>query len=103
MIKRARFRAMLPVALCAGAICAADPPEGRETDPAPDAPNARPDGLAATPAIVRDEIRPIRDDLAPLIRAAQERFRVPGLSLVLVRGSETCGPRDSVSPTRRAA
>lgn len=40
-------------------------------------------------AIVRDEIRPIRDDLTPLIRAAQERFQIPGLSLVLVRGNET--------------
>ena len=40
-------------------------------------------------AIVRDEIRPIRDELAPLIRAAQARFQIPGLSLILVRGNET--------------
>jgi CubicO group peptidase (beta-lactamase class C family) len=38
--------------------------------------------------IVRDEIGPIRDDLAPLIDAAQKKYRVPGISLVLVRGDE---------------
>jgi CubicO group peptidase (beta-lactamase class C family) len=52
----------------------------------PGLPGAVPD--SATP-IIRDEIRPIRDDLAPLILGALERFQVPGLSLVLVRGGET--------------
>lgn len=36
--------------------------------------------------IVKDEISAIRDDLAPLIGSAQEKYRVPGISLVLVRG-----------------
>jgi CubicO group peptidase (beta-lactamase class C family) len=39
--------------------------------------------------VVRDEVRRIRDDLAPLIEAAQEKYRVPGISLVLVRGGDT--------------
>lgn len=40
----------------------------------------------AAPAniVVKDEIRPVRDALAPLIRAAQERFSIPGISLTLV-------------------
>ena len=38
--------------------------------------------------VVGDEVRRIRDDLAPLIRSAQKRFKVPGISLVLVRGSD---------------
>lgn len=53
-----------------------------------DAAHSQPTSVG-TEAIVSDEIRLIRDDLAPLIRAAQERFQVPGLSLVLVRGNET--------------
>jgi CubicO group peptidase (beta-lactamase class C family) len=41
---------------------------------------------AAMPGtVVAAEARAIRDNLAPLIIAAQERYRVPGLSLVLVR------------------
>jgi len=37
---------------------------------------------------VRDGVAAIRDDLAPLIRAAQERFQIPAMSVVLVRGNE---------------
>jgi CubicO group peptidase (beta-lactamase class C family) len=37
-------------------------------------------------AIVGSEVRAIRDALAPLVRAAQEKFRIPAVSLVLVRG-----------------
>jgi CubicO group peptidase (beta-lactamase class C family) len=49
-----------------------------------------PGSVPAGPStIIRAEIRSIRDDLAPLILAAQERFQVPGLSLVLVRSGET--------------
>ena len=33
-------------------------------------------------------VQEIRDNLAPLIKGAQERFRIPGISLVLVRGQE---------------
>jgi CubicO group peptidase (beta-lactamase class C family) len=44
---------------------------------------------AGPTAIVHDDIRAIRDDLAPLIRAAQGKFEIPGISLVLVRGGET--------------
>ncbi len=40
-------------------------------------------------AVVDPEIRGIRDDLAPMIAAAQDKYRVPGLSLVLVRGGQT--------------
>jgi len=42
----------------------------------------------ARSAVIGSEIRPIRDDLAPLIVSAQEKYRVPGISLVLVRGGE---------------
>ncbi len=35
-------------------------------------------------SVIRDEIKPIRDALAPLIRAAQQRFSIPGISLALV-------------------
>ncbi len=35
--------------------------------------------------VITAEARALREALAPLIRAAQERFQVPGLSLVLVR------------------
>jgi len=42
-----------------------------------------------TTPVVIDEIRTIRDDLAPLIGAALERYQVPGLSLVVVRGDTT--------------
>ncbi len=52
----------------------------------PGLPGSVPDSAAP---IIRDEIRPIRDALAPLILGALERFQVPGLSLVLVRGGET--------------
>jgi len=52
-----------------------------------------PDGSAesvtgAGSTIIRDEISHIRDDLAPLIGAAQETYRIPGISLVLVRGDD---------------
>lgn len=39
-------------------------------------------------AVVADEVRRIRDDLAPLIGSAQKKYRVPGISLVLVRGGD---------------
>lgn len=39
--------------------------------------------------LVREEVRKIRDDLAPLIQSAQKKYRVPGISLALVRGAET--------------
>ncbi len=39
-------------------------------------------------SILRPEVRPIRERIAPLIDAAQERFQVPGISLALVRGGE---------------
>ncbi|MEA3276296.1 MAG: serine hydrolase domain-containing protein [Pseudomonadota bacterium] len=39
--------------------------------------------------VVRDEVKQIREDLAPLIRSAQEKYRVPGIGLALVRGQET--------------
>ncbi len=39
---------------------------------------------AAGQRVIRDEIRPIRDALVPLIRAAQKRFSIPGISLALV-------------------
>ena len=38
--------------------------------------------------IVHDDVRRIRDDLAPLILAAQRRFKIPAISLVLVRRGE---------------
>lgn len=38
--------------------------------------------------IVSDETAYIRNDLAPLIESAQKKYRVPGISLVLVRGGE---------------
>jgi len=41
----------------------------------------------ADAARVRQTAASIRDDLAPLIRAAQERFKIPALSVVLVRGN----------------
>jgi CubicO group peptidase (beta-lactamase class C family) len=50
------------------------------------APHHRADGSGA---IVREEVRPMRDGLAPLIRSAQARFSVPGLTVVLVRGNQT--------------
>jgi CubicO group peptidase (beta-lactamase class C family) len=37
---------------------------------------------------VRDGVATIRKDLAPLIRTVQERFKIPGISVVLVRGNE---------------
>lgn len=37
---------------------------------------------------VREEVAAIRDDLAPLIHSAQERFQIPAMSVALVRGSE---------------
>ncbi len=37
---------------------------------------------------VREATATVRNDLAPLIRAAQERFQIPALSVVLVRGNE---------------
>jgi CubicO group peptidase (beta-lactamase class C family) len=37
---------------------------------------------------VRDGVAGIRKDLAPLIRAVQKRFQIPGISAVLVRGNE---------------
>jgi CubicO group peptidase (beta-lactamase class C family) len=45
-------------------------------------------GASDTPsdAIVGDDIRSIRDDLAPLISAAQKKFQIPAISLALVRG-----------------
>ena len=52
------------------------------------------DGAAtgAVPAgkgvIVDERVIGIRDDLAPLILAAQRRFQIPAISLVLVRGGE---------------
>lgn len=50
---------------------------------APDDPRSR------TPAIlVAPEVQSIRSQIAPLIRAAQERFEVPAISLALVRGTE---------------
>jgi len=36
--------------------------------------------------VVDASIRPLRDALSPLIESAQERFGIPGLSVVLVRG-----------------
>jgi CubicO group peptidase (beta-lactamase class C family) len=42
-----------------------------------------------TAAVVADAVKEIRDDLAPLIAAAQQRFQVPGLSLALVQGGTT--------------
>jgi len=49
-----------------------------------------PVGASDTPldAIVGDDIRSIRDDLAPLITAAQEKFQIPAISLALVRGPD---------------
>jgi len=38
--------------------------------------------------VVAAGIRDVRNQLAPLITAAQERFQVPGISLALVRGRE---------------
>jgi CubicO group peptidase (beta-lactamase class C family) len=43
---------------------------------------------AAGGALICDELRPIRDTLAPLIRAAQERFAIPGISLALVTADQ---------------
>jgi CubicO group peptidase (beta-lactamase class C family) len=37
---------------------------------------------------VHPAVQEIRDSLAPLIEAAQERFQIPGISLVLVRGRD---------------
>ncbi len=37
---------------------------------------------------LRTGVAAARDALAPLIRAAQKRFQIPGMSVVLVRGSE---------------
>lgn len=37
---------------------------------------------------VREGVAAIRNDLTPLIQAVQERFKIPGISLVLVRGRE---------------
>lgn len=42
----------------------------------------------APSAIVKADIRPIRVDLAPLIVSVQEKYRVPGISVVLVRGDD---------------
>ncbi len=39
-------------------------------------------------ARVRQAMATIREDLAPLIRAAQERFQIPALSVALVRGED---------------
>ncbi len=39
-------------------------------------------------ARVRKAAATIRDDLAPLIRAAQKRFKIPAMSIALVRGSD---------------
>ncbi len=39
---------------------------------------------AAGNTVIRDQIRPIRDALVPLIHAAQKRFSIPGISLALV-------------------
>lgn len=38
----------------------------------------------AEKVVIRDEVRPVRDALAPLIEAAQERFSIPAISLCLV-------------------
>lgn len=43
---------------------------------------------AAVSTVVSGEIRSVRDDLAPLIASAQKKYRVPGISLVLVKGDE---------------
>lgn len=47
------------------------------------------DAPSAGAKIVKDEIEQIRNDLAPLIISAQKKYLVPGVSLVLVSGSET--------------
>jgi CubicO group peptidase (beta-lactamase class C family) len=47
--------------------------------------------VAAAPedgARFRDSVATIRKDLAPLIRSVQERFKIPGISVVLVRDDE---------------
>jgi len=43
---------------------------------------------ASSTTVVADEIRQIRNDLAPLIRSAQQKYRIPGISLVLVWGDD---------------
>jgi CubicO group peptidase (beta-lactamase class C family) len=42
----------------------------------------------ASDTLVSEHVSAVRDDLAPLIRAAQRKFRIPAISLVLVRGDE---------------
>jgi CubicO group peptidase (beta-lactamase class C family) len=44
---------------------------------------------ASARAVVSDEIKALRDDLAPLIVDAQRKFQIPGISLVLVRRDRT--------------
>lgn len=60
----------------------------------------------ARPPVV-DGVRRIRDDLAPLIAGAQERFHIPGLSLTLVNGqgplwSEGFGQADTAGQAATA-
>jgi CubicO group peptidase (beta-lactamase class C family) len=89
MTKHPSIDAVLPAALVASVLGAANPLETAGIEPGPATVTDEAKGRSGVAVIVGEEVRSIRDDLAPLILAAQERFRIPGLSLILVRGNET--------------
>ncbi|MFZ0790244.1 MAG: serine hydrolase domain-containing protein, partial [Chromatiaceae bacterium] len=73
---------------------------------APAGAKAGPDSLAADTTRLREAVVAMRGDLAPLIQAAQKRFKIPAISIALVRGhavlwSEGFGLADVA--TRRVA
>ncbi|MFZ0790780.1 MAG: hypothetical protein WAM94_14315, partial [Chromatiaceae bacterium] len=73
---------------------------------APAGEKAGPDSLAADTTRLREAVVAMRGDLAPLIQSAQKRFKIPAISIALVRGhavlwSEGFGLADVA--TRRAA